>query len=282
MNLVLLEDALTRTLPAGTPAATHLTHTLRLARGDTFWCGVRNGTRGLATVRDIAPDGAVSFSVEWEKTVLLPPPISLLVGLSRPQTMKKVFALAAEIGCARLDVFRSEKGEPSYAQSSLWKRGNRALDEILESAAVQTCVPAIPDFALHESLDAALAVRSRNAENSCGNDAENSCRSAEKSSSRALGGRTEFRVALDVYETAHPFAEIAFPSRANVVLAIGSERGWAPAERERLRAGGFVFAHLGERVLRVETAVAVALAVAISKLPDARTPHVPLSAPKKN
>lgn len=274
MNLVLLEDALTRTLPAGTPAATHLTHTLRLARGDTFWCGVRNGARGLATVRDIAPDGAVSFSVKWEKTVLLPPPISLLVGLSRPQTMKKVFALAAEIGCARLDVFRSEKGESSYAQSSLWKRGDRTLDEILESAAVQTCVPAIPDFALHESLDAAHAARSRNAEKSCGND--------EKSSSRALGGRTEFRVALDVYETAQSFAEIAFPPHANVVLAIGSERGWTPAERERLRAGGFVFAHLGERVLRVETAVAVALAVAISKLPDARTPHVPLSAPKKN
>lgn len=259
MNLVLLGNAQTRSLAAGTPAAVHIAQTLKLARGETFWCGVKNGARGLATIREIAPDGAILFSVEWEKSPPPAlPPIALLVGLSRPQTMKKVFALASELGCARIDVFRSEKGDPAYAQSAIWKNSDRTLDEILEKSAAQTAVPAVPAFALHASLADFLKI--------CGNE--------------ACGN--EFRFALDVYENAQAFAAVpAFPQNARVRLAIGSERGWTDSERAALRAAGFSFAHLGARVLRTETAVAAALAIAFSKLPAALAPHVPLSFPKK-
>lgn len=261
MNLVLLGNAQTRTLAAGTPEAAHVAQTLRLARGGTFWCGVKNGARGLATIREIAPDGEISFDVEWEKSPPPAlPPIALLVGLSRPQTMKKVFALASEIGCARIDVFRSEKGDPAYAQSSIWARGDRMLDEILEKSAAQTTVPAVPAFALHASLAEFL-----------------------KNGGNAESRGNEFRFAADVYERAQAFAAVpAFPPGAHVQIAVGSERGWADSERAALRAAGFSFVHLGARVLRTETAVAAALAVAFSKLPAALAPHVPLSFPEKN
>jgi RsmE family RNA methyltransferase len=47
-----------------------------------------------------------------------------------------------------------------------------------------------------------------------------------------------------------------------LVLALGPERGWGPRDREQLRAAGFSLAHLGSRVLRLETAVVAALTLA--------------------
>lgn len=245
MNLILLADAETRNFPSGTPAAEHLLRTLKIAPGETFWCGVRNGARGLATVREISPRGDVAFSVDWEKKspVQTLPRVRLAVGLSRPQTMKKIFAVAAELGCSRIDVFRSEKSDPAYAKSSLWSDGGATLSEIFEKAAEQTCSTAFPSFALHDSLAKFLAF-----------DATKKNLSAEN-----------FRVALDVYCAEKSLAEIAFPTDAEIALAIGSERGWTDAERASLRAENFVFAHLGGRVLRVETAVGAALSVALSK-----------------
>lgn len=255
MNLVLLDRADADFLAAGTPAAEHLSRVLKISRGGTFWCGVKNGARGLATVREIFPDGAIAFSVAWEKSENFPeeklPPVRLLVGLSRPQTMKKVFAAAGEIGCSRIDVFQSEKGDPAYAESSLWKNGARAIGEILEKAAEQTCTTAIPPVRLWRSLENFLAGNVRG----CG-----------------VPEKDFFPLALDVYAAEKSMAQIAFPPRVPALLAIGSERGWSEKEREILRGNGFVFAHLGGRVLRVETAVAAALSVALSKT-DFWRPH---------
>lgn len=249
MNLVLLESEATDTLRAGTHAAEHLLRVLKISVGSVFWCGAKNGTRGLATVREISAGGDVRFSVAWERDFRCAlPPVTLVVGLSRPQTMKKIFAAAAEIGCARIEVFRSEKGDPAYAESSLWKCGDAMLAEILEKAAEQTCVPALPEFALRESLASALdAVPAEAA-----------------------------RIALDIYDAGTSLANVPAlvpeSAGAGVALAVGSERGWSLREREILRARGFAVAHLGERVLRVETAVSVALAVALARI-DFWTPH---------
>ena len=51
-----------------------------------------------------------------------------------------------------------------------------------------------------------------------------------------------------------------------VVLALGPERGWGPADRAALRAHGFTLVHLGPRVLRSETAVVSALTLVRTKL----------------
>ncbi|MBP7483295.1 MAG: RsmE family RNA methyltransferase, partial [Lacunisphaera sp.] len=52
----------------------------------------------------------------------------------------------------------------------------------------------------------------------------------------------------------------------SAVLALGAERGWSAAERTLLRASGFTFTHLGERVLRTETACIAALTLLKAKL----------------
>ena len=53
-------------------------------------------------------------------------------------------------------------------------------------------------------------------------------------------------------------ADVAAP--AAVTLAIGPEGGWAPAEVEAARAAGWIAVRLGGRILRAESAPAVAVA----------------------
>lgn len=245
MNLILLNSSATRqTLAADTLAAKHLSGVLKARAGTTFWCGTENAARGLATVERIEADGAVSFSVAWEQGVpaeSFSPPIRLLVGLSRPQTMKKVFATASEIGCREISVFVSQNGDPAYAKSTLWRDGDDEIRAILKKSAEQTCTTFLPQVRLFDSLDAACA---------------------------AVDAGAPGKIALDVYAKNASLAELAFPDlNAGTLrtLAVGSERGWTEAERKILREKGFDFAHLGARVLRVETAVSVALAVVAAR-----------------
>jgi 16S rRNA (uracil1498-N3)-methyltransferase len=64
-------------------------------------------------------------------------------------------------------------------------------------------------------------------------------------------------------------SEGAWAGATTVVLAIGSERGWTPTERELFRAQRFTLVHLGPRVLRTETAVVSAVTLARAKLESA-------------
>lgn len=250
MNLILLESSETRqVLPAENPAAAHLRNVLKAHTGTTFWCGVENGARGIATVTRCDNAGNFELSVAWEKEApaeRFSPPIRLLVGLSRPQTMKKVLASAGEIGCREIAVFVSNNGDPAYAQSSLWRDGNPEIHGILKKAAEQTCTTFLPRVRLFKNLREACSMLPKN------------------------GGNA---VALDVYAPDNAFADWDFSlpqDDACLCLAIGSERGWDDAERDILRENGFAFAHLGPRVLRVETAVSVALAVAATRFSSAQ------------
>ncbi len=72
------------------------------------------------------------------------------------------------------------------------------------------------------------------------------------------------RLALDNYES--PEALGGVEMAAPVTLAIGPERGWTETERVMLRDAGFRFVHLGERVLRVETACVASIALVRGRL----------------
>lgn len=245
MNLILLPDETTRLVPATDAAFTHLTQVLHARAGTVFWCGVKNGSRGLATVEKVLPEG-LAIRVDWEKSLAenLLPPITLLVGLSRPQTMKKILASAAELGLEKIVVFVSQNSDPSYAQSSLWRGGNAEAESLFAKAAEQTCCTAFPRLVFEKSLESALAAFSPE-----------------------LSGTV-----FDVYEDGVPANEIDFGVPA--LLAIGSERGWTSREREIFRAAGWRFAHLGSRVLRVETAAVFAHALALASLKNWRKHQV--------
>jgi len=243
VNLVLITpDEAAAGLPADDARARHLRETVGLAVGGSFHVGVENGLRGIATITALAPK--LTFAVAWEKSPQARLPLTVLVGLPRPQTAKKVLHDLASLGAARIIFFESAKGDPGYLTSSLWKDGE--WREHVLKGTEQACSTLVPEVTRVGSLAEALV----------GLDAK------------------AWKVALDPYEaTGAP--ELSTPAQT-AVLAIGPERGFAEAERAALRAAGFGFAHLGDRILRVEAAALVGGALMLAQL-HAWTKHRPVS-----
>ncbi|HVS78003.1 MAG TPA: RsmE family RNA methyltransferase [Steroidobacteraceae bacterium] len=234
MNLILFEPAETdRPLPRTDPRAVHLLEILRRRTGDTFDAGLVNGPRGKGTLVAV---GTSSLTLDFRWEAAPPPldPITLILGLPRPQTARKILAEAAALGVQALHFVGTEKGEPNYRHSTLWSSGEwrRHLIAGAEQA-FDTRLPEITsDRSLTEALDAVDAAGSR--------------------------------IALDNYESPQPLPQVSV--RAPLVLALGPERGWSTEERDRLRARNFAFAHLGPRVLRTETAVVAAVTLVKASL----------------
>jgi RsmE family RNA methyltransferase len=234
VNLILFEPAeLAMPLPRTDPRAVHLLGVLRREAGGTFDAGVINGPRGQGTLVQIGPD-ALIIRFTWGPVPPPPDPITLLVGLPRPQTARDILREAASLGVTALHFFRTDKGESSYARSALWSSGEwrRQLIAGAEQA-FDTRLPAVTHGQSLAEVMAALPLPAT-------------------------------RLALDNYES--PGRLSAAGVTPPVILAFGPERGWSAAERDLLRAQGFAFAHLGPRVLRSETAVIAALAVVRAKL----------------
>ena len=212
--------------------ARHLRETVSLSVGGTFHVGIENGLRGIATITALTPQ--LTFSVAWEKSPQTRLPLTVLVGLPRPQTAKKVLHDLASLGAARIIFFESAKGDPGYLTSSLWKDGE--WREHVIKGTEQACSTLVPEVTRVGSLAEAVA----------------------------LIDVAAWKLALDPYEaTGAPELSVA---AASAVLAIGPERGFAETERATLRAAGFAFAHLGDRILRVEAAALVGGALMLAQL----------------
>lgn len=235
MNLILLESADTQPQwPAGDARARHVREVLRMRAGDSFFVGVVNGPRGKARIQRDDSAG-MALEIAWEETMLPPAPLKLLVGLPRPQTARRVLFEAAVFGATELHFFQSERGEPSYASSTLWKSDEWRRH--LHQGAEQAFATTIPGVFHHASLRHALG--------------------------HLILPEHWALVALDVYEHTTTLKN-ALGKSAGAVLALGSERGWSPQERAALRAANYTLASLGERVLKTETACVAAMAIALA------------------
>lgn len=237
MNLILFErEEIGRALPAGDPRARHLLEILRRKEGDTFDAGLIDGPRGKGTVVAVET-GSIALAFAWGEAPPPLDPIDLLVGLPRPQTARKLLQEAASLGVRSLQFAATEKSEPGYGASVLWRSGEwrRHLVAGAEQA-FDTRLPAVSRGRTLEETVAALEP----------------------------GG---VRLALDNYEAPRALGAEALPvSPVSVALALGPERGWSATERDLLRRHGFALVHLGRRVLRSETAAVAAIAILKSRL----------------
>jgi 16S rRNA (uracil1498-N3)-methyltransferase len=246
VNLVLFDpEEIDRPLPRRDRRAVHLLRVLRRHEGGTFDAGLINGPRGQGTLATVGAD-ALTLTFAWGAE---PPPLDpliLIIGLPRPQTARDILRDATSLGVAAMHFVATEKGEPGYAQSRLWISDEWRRHLI--TGAEQAFDTRLPEVTHGHPLPDVMG--------------------------RLPGGVA--RVALDNYESTTPLSRWAREplspedpgSSPVVVVAVGPERGWSPAERTALCTAGFVLAHLGSRVLRAETAVtaAVVLLKAIRQL----------------
>jgi len=223
VNLILFKSADEAALIASDdPRAKHIRGVLRASVGSQVYVGVVNGVRGLGTIQRIDGEG-IQLEIAWEPEPPIQHPIRLLVGLPRPHTAKRVLFDAACLGVESIDFFQADKGEPSYAKSSLWS--NDDWQQRLWLGAEQGFATQLPKVHHHEEL--AMALKSVT---------------------------TPSKLALDLYEAEGALSALSPNSAESVTLAIGVERGWSASERDLLRTAGFRLASLGERVLRTEAA----------------------------
>ena len=239
MNLALLSasEAETGVLPAGDERARHLLKIVGVKPGSSFFVGVADGLRGKATVADVT-DG-LRFTIVWEPHIQEKLPLAFVIGLPRPQTAKKALFELTSMGVAEIHFFKSEKGDPAYATATLWRDGEWRCEVV--RGAEQAFSTRMPVVAVHDTLAGALG-------------AAQSALPAESA-----------RVAPDVYESEGPLGP-QFAGKPGAIIAIGPERGWSDRERALLKSSGYTLAHLGDRVLRVETASVAACAIALSGL----------------
>ena len=236
VNIILFSPAeVELPLPRRDPRARHILEVLHRAPGGDFDAGLINGPRGKATLRAITAD-ALILSYAWGAAPPPLAPIHLIVGLPRPQTARDILREGTTLGVAALDFVRTDRGDPGYALSSLWT--SREWEKFLVAGAAQAFCTRLPAVRSGQSLAESLA---------------------------ALPADCA-RVALDNYEAPAALRDLDLAGRPAVTLALGAERGWSAAERALLLQRGFLFAHLGERVLRTETACIAAITLLKAKL----------------
>lgn len=219
------------------PRARYAIDTHGVREGQSLKVAVMDGMRGEGRVISVSSH-EVTFALTLTEPALVPIPVSLIVGVSRPQTVKKVIQSAVMFGVSSLHFVRSEKGDKSYLQS-------RSLDE--DQVEVET-VKAMeqvwdsrrPEVVTHRAFSHFMTQKLP----------------MVVDATRMLGEGAEVAKLL-----AHPGGtsltcnDSSRIQRAATVIAIGPERGWSEAEVENFEQLGFQRIGLGERVVRVELAL---------------------------
>ena len=235
LNLILFDRAeLPVPLPRAYRRSRHLVEVLRRHEGDFFDAGIIDGPRGKGKIVQLSDD-ALFLEFTWTGEQPANDPFTLIVGLPRPQTARDILREGSALGIQDLHFVTTEKGEPNYGQSSLW-RNNEWYKQLVLGAEQAFCTR-LPQVSFRRSLFDVVA-------------------------NLETAGMS--RIALDNYESEQPLSQIVSLKPA-VTLAVGPERGWSAAERDELRLRGFEMLHLGSRVLRTETACIAAIAILKAK-----------------
>ena len=214
-------------------AAAHLLRVLRLREGDA--CVLFNGDGHDYDARIIATGkrgGEVEVTGRRAVDNESPLRITLLQGIARGEKMDLILQKATELGVARIVPVESERSEVRLDGPRLARRIEHWRAVVV--AACEQCGRArLPE------IEAPVAIG-------------------------AIGGIAHpagLRLTLDPQgEHALPALASRMPADGGVAIAIGPEGGWAPRDREQLRAAGYEGLRLGPRILRTETAGLAAIA----------------------
>ncbi len=259
MNICLFEqEEISRPLKAGDPRAQHIIKVLHKGVGDSFYAGVIGGQAGTATITKIdsqAQDAdAIHFTFTPQSDGKPLFPLHMIIGFPRPIQLKRLLRDMAALGVSSVRLCGTELGEKSYLKASL--SAPAEVYKMLLDGTVQAASAHVPEPFVYPTLTACL-------------DALDA-----KPASPVIVGldptiRAPLLLALDNVKPAQSlgaFLRENPPAGRPVFAAIGSERGWSPAERALLEERGFVRLGMGQRVMRTETACTVSASLILSEM----------------
>jgi len=219
--------------------------TFRPGVGDSLVCGMLNGKIGTALITSVARD-EICAEVTLDRTA--PERISgeLIVGLSRPQTIKKVLHFAASVGVETVRLVKCAGSEKSYLDSHLLKEDE--LNTELDLGLCQAVDTVRPTVIIHQTFSGMM----RGFLAGSGNNA--AVKWVGDASSR---GSDNLPLVASPVVSSVPFA-----------VAIGPEKGFSTEEISTLcTQAGFKPMSLGSRQLRVEFALSALVGRCISTIP---------------
>lgn len=213
--------------------AEHLARVLRAKAGQKFDIAVE-GTVRAGTIVSVSPE-QVEFELgEIVQTSSLPE-ISVYLSIFKFDRLEWAIEKLTELGVARILPMISRRTETHLAKAAE-KRVER-WRKIAREAAQQARRTAPPEVSSPAPLKKAIALA------------------------------TGCRIVLSEAEAkdSNPLKSILAECRPPIALAFGPEGGWAPDEVELFTQAGWRSASLGQTILRAETAVIAAVAIAMAE-----------------
>jgi len=208
---------------------THMREVQRAEIGESLRVGLLGGAMGNGRLLRL-DDHEAELEVVFDQPPPAKLPLTLLLALPRPKMLRRVLQTVAAMGVPRLVLLNSYRVEKSFWQTPFLEPA--AIREQLILGLEQARDTVLPQVSIEKRFKP--FVEDRLPQLAAG--------------SRGLVG--------------HPGDYPACPRALDepVTLAIGPEGGWIPYEVEKLAAAGLQPVQLGERILRVETAVSALLA----------------------
>ncbi|AUG38700.1 MULTISPECIES: 16S rRNA (uracil(1498)-N(3))-methyltransferase [Pseudomonas] len=232
MNLLLLEEAdfiAADRVILRDRRLTHMQEVHRAAVGDSLRVGRIGGLMGSAELLRLEP-GEAELQVSLDQPPPTKLPLTLVLALPRPKMLRRVLQTVAAMGVPRLVLVNSYRVEKSFWQTPFLEP--EAIREQLILGLEQARDSVLPEVVIEKRFKPFVEDR--------------------------LPALVEGTLGL----VGHPGQYPACPRGLDepVTLAIGPEGGWIPYEIDLLGKSGLQPVQLGERILRVETAVTALLA----------------------
>ncbi|MGE7992330.1 16S rRNA (uracil(1498)-N(3))-methyltransferase [Pseudomonas sp. NPDC089554] len=231
MNLLLLEDAdfvAADRVVLADRRFTHMQEIHRVAVGDSLRVGRIGGLMGKATVLRLEGHEA-ELAVAFDQPPPAKLPLTLVLAVPRPKMLRRLFQTCATLGVQRLVLVNSYKVEKSFWQTPFLTPQSVRDNLILGLEQARDTV--LPEVIIEKRFKPFV---------------EDRLPTIAQGTTGLVG---------------HPGPYPACPRAVQgpVTLAIGPEGGWIPYEVELLEKAGLAPVQLGERILRVETAVTALL-----------------------
>lgn len=207
----------------------HIRDIHRAKEGDELSVGLIGGRIGTGKIASLTGE-AIEMDISLNLRPPAPLPVTLILALPRPNILKRALQAASAMGVKKIFLIHSNRVEKSFWLSPALKP--EKIQEQLILGLEQGKDTVLPDVQLRKSFKPFV----------------------EDELPELIQGTRAL--------AAHPQASEECPRgiRQPVTLTIGPEGGFIPYEIEKLAALGFTPVHLGNRILRVDTAVPALLA----------------------
>ncbi len=243
MNIILAEaeEVVDGLLILTDHRAKHIIKVLQAQVGDQVRVGLIDGNMGFGTISAIKKKYPfyVALNLNLDNPPRVPPTIDLILALPRPIMLKRILSQVTALGVGTIHLIHANRVEKSF-----WEAGILQPEEYrshLLHGLEQAVDTRVPDVRLHRQFK--------------------------------LFVEDYFPpLAVDYHHLllAHPtgnlrFGDVIDQKNDRIALAVGPEGGWVEYEVQKFQEQGFSCCTIGERILKVDTAV-VALHARISAL----------------